>query len=199
MRLSAAHVHFTRQRDAFWTLLRISTHADFQSISNFPNTLQSCDRYINHFSNTVFAPELYCSPTCSANCAENSTLCNATMPDMYAFQAGPKPTTQGTQDNKDTPSQFTPNVLPCRVHHDGPVDSLERFWAPASDSKGTICLMKNYTFQSTYSYDSRSITNFQSTQIQHRLHSSEAASFVGAAWPFPKDIKARPSQLDNAI
>ena len=26
--------------------------------------------------------------------------------------------------------QCTPNLLPCRVHHDGPVEASTRYWAP---------------------------------------------------------------------
>lgn len=26
--------------------------------------------------------------------------------------------------------QCTPNILPCRIHHDGPVDASPRYWAP---------------------------------------------------------------------
>ncbi|KAJ6141627.1 ribonuclease H2 subunit C [Penicillium chermesinum] len=60
------------------------------------------------------------------------------MPDMYGFQAGAQSTTQGTADDQHTPSQLTPNVLPCRIHHDGPIEALERFWAPASNPKDSV-------------------------------------------------------------
>ncbi|KAL4806426.1 ribonuclease H2 non-catalytic subunit-domain-containing protein [Aspergillus unguis] len=29
----------------------------------------------------------------------------------------------------------TPNILPCRIHHDGPVDSVNRYWKPIADEK----------------------------------------------------------------
>ncbi|KAF2143912.1 uncharacterized protein K452DRAFT_215171, partial [Aplosporella prunicola CBS 121167] len=29
----------------------------------------------------------------------------------------------------------TPNLLPCRVHHDGPVNAAERYWAPSSSAR----------------------------------------------------------------
>ncbi|KAL3476249.1 ribonuclease H2 non-catalytic subunit-domain-containing protein, partial [Aspergillus californicus] len=47
---------------------------------------------------------------------------------MFAIQpqqtAEPKPS-----DN------CTPNILPCRIHHDGPVSSLDRYWTPTPDEK----------------------------------------------------------------
>ncbi|KAJ6086097.1 hypothetical protein N7486_010378 [Penicillium sp. IBT 16267x] len=55
------------------------------------------------------------------------------MPDMYAFQAGPGPKTQ--QKDKYSAPQLTPNILPCQIHHDGPIASCDRFWTPATDAK----------------------------------------------------------------
>ncbi|KAJ5179065.1 Ribonuclease H2 subunit C [Penicillium capsulatum] len=54
------------------------------------------------------------------------------MPDMFSFQAS-KPTSGSNTDASTL--KLTPNVLPCRIHHDGPIDSPERFWAPATDEK----------------------------------------------------------------
>ncbi|KAJ5623759.1 hypothetical protein N7510_000068 [Penicillium lagena] len=45
---------------------------------------------------------------------------------MYAFHSA-----------KDSPTRYTPHVLPCRIHHDGPIESTERFWAPQPDKDGT--------------------------------------------------------------
>ncbi|KAJ5653628.1 hypothetical protein N7490_000631 [Penicillium lividum] len=55
------------------------------------------------------------------------------MPDMYAFQAGPLPKTQ-QKDESSTP-KLTPNILPCQIHHDGPIASCDRLWTPATDAK----------------------------------------------------------------
>ncbi|KAL4896238.1 ribonuclease H2 subunit C [Aspergillus ambiguus] len=44
---------------------------------------------------------------------------------MFALQRSP----QSTSD------KCTPNILPCRVHHDGPIKSVERFWTPFPDEK----------------------------------------------------------------
>ncbi|EON60841.1 hypothetical protein W97_00051 [Coniosporium apollinis CBS 100218] len=30
----------------------------------------------------------------------------------------------------------TPNVLPCRINHNGPVDASERYWQPKTDDDG---------------------------------------------------------------
>ena len=29
-----------------------------------------------------------------------------------------------------SPTSYIPNILPCRVHHDGPVGNLQRYWKP---------------------------------------------------------------------
>ncbi|CEJ61763.1 hypothetical protein PMG11_10283 [Penicillium brasilianum] len=55
------------------------------------------------------------------------------MTEMYAFQAGSKPISSLVSDEETT--KFTPNVLPCRIHHDGPIESTNRFWIPQTDEK----------------------------------------------------------------
>lgn len=32
--------------------------------------------------------------------------------------------------------QCTPNILPCRIHHDGPVEASPRYWAPETAKDG---------------------------------------------------------------
>ncbi|KAL4998160.1 ribonuclease H2 non-catalytic subunit-domain-containing protein [Aspergillus recurvatus] len=51
---------------------------------------------------------------------------------MFAIQ----PQQKGLE-SKDTASSdnCTPNILPCRIHHDGPVESLNRYWTPTTDEK----------------------------------------------------------------
>ncbi|KAL8840720.1 MAG: hypothetical protein Q9170_001238 [Blastenia crenularia] len=39
---------------------------------------------------------------------------------------------------KGPPSECTPNLLPCRIHHDGPVNASERYWAPKPSEDGTF-------------------------------------------------------------
>lgn len=56
-----------------------------------------------------------------------------TMPDMYAIQSS-----KATSEQDESIVQYTPNIIPCRVHHDGPVDSLDRYWMPVEDEKGTF-------------------------------------------------------------
>lgn len=36
-----------------------------------------------------------------------------------------------------TPSKCTPNLVPCRVHHDGPADASGRYWNPEVNWDGT--------------------------------------------------------------
>lgn len=37
----------------------------------------------------------------------------------------------------DTTRKCIPNLLPCRIHRDGPVDATPRYWSPEID-KGTF-------------------------------------------------------------
>ncbi|KAJ5990122.1 hypothetical protein N7522_010329 [Penicillium canescens] len=54
------------------------------------------------------------------------------MPDMYAI----RPCTKADTQSKDTSTpQYTPNIIPCKIHHDGAIDSLDRYWAPVTDEK----------------------------------------------------------------
>ncbi|KAJ5138950.1 Ribonuclease H2 subunit C [Penicillium bovifimosum] len=57
------------------------------------------------------------------------------MPDMYAFQPSSKAPSQS--EKNDASLQYTPNIIPCRVHHDGPVESVERYWTPVADKDNT--------------------------------------------------------------
>ncbi|KAJ5674249.1 Ribonuclease H2 subunit C [Penicillium macrosclerotiorum] len=52
---------------------------------------------------------------------------------MYAFQTGSQPASQSPKEN--FAPRVTPNILPCRINHDGPIDSSERFWAPVTDEE----------------------------------------------------------------
>ncbi|KAL4938077.1 hypothetical protein BDV06DRAFT_201739 [Aspergillus oleicola] len=50
---------------------------------------------------------------------------------MFAIQ--PK---QQTSESKDESlGNCTPNIIPCRIHHDGPVKSLDLYWKPVADEK----------------------------------------------------------------
>lgn len=35
------------------------------------------------------------------------------------------------------PQKCTPNVLPARINHNGPIPSTTQYWKPSTDSKGT--------------------------------------------------------------
>ncbi|KAL1977418.1 hypothetical protein VTN31DRAFT_277 [Thermomyces dupontii] len=37
---------------------------------------------------------------------------------------------------QSSPNTYTPNILPCRIHHDGPVDLSTRYWQPTKDDNG---------------------------------------------------------------
>ncbi|BCS30249.1 ribonuclease H2 subunit C [Aspergillus puulaauensis] len=51
---------------------------------------------------------------------------------MFALQSKQQGT--DTKDN-ETLGNCTPNILPCRIHHDGPAKSLNRYWMPIADEK----------------------------------------------------------------
>ncbi|EPS31966.1 hypothetical protein PDE_06925 [Penicillium oxalicum 114-2] len=55
------------------------------------------------------------------------------MLDMHTFQAGSKPLNSQTENEQVT--KFTPNILPCRIHHDGPIESPDRFWITQTDEQ----------------------------------------------------------------
>ncbi|KAL8769951.1 MAG: hypothetical protein Q9209_004198 [Squamulea sp. 1 TL-2023] len=42
------------------------------------------------------------------------------------------------QKPKETPRECTPNLLPCRIHHDGPVNATRRYWDPQHDKDGNL-------------------------------------------------------------
>ncbi|OJD19394.1 hypothetical protein AJ78_00664 [Emergomyces pasteurianus Ep9510] len=51
---------------------------------------------------------------------------------MFAIQS-PKNGTASDQEG----SSITPNILPCRIHHDGPVHISSRYWKPVFDDGNT--------------------------------------------------------------
>lgn len=42
------------------------------------------------------------------------------------------------RNNNELPQQCTPNLLPCRINHDGPVNASRRYWAPEHDEDGNL-------------------------------------------------------------
>ncbi|KAF2273489.1 uncharacterized protein EI97DRAFT_435913 [Westerdykella ornata] len=36
------------------------------------------------------------------------------------------------------PQKYTPNLLPARIHHDGPINDPQRYWTPEKDEDGTL-------------------------------------------------------------
>ncbi|EIT73144.1 putative ribonuclease H2 subunit C [Aspergillus flavus] len=51
---------------------------------------------------------------------------------MFAVQ--PQQESSGSEDVNST-KNVTPNILPCRIHHDGPVGPLGRYWKSETDEK----------------------------------------------------------------
>lgn len=44
----------------------------------------------------------------------------------------------------------TPNIIPCRIHHDGPVESLDRYWQPVADKEGILQPQDIFQFSKWY-------------------------------------------------
>lgn len=71
---------------------------------------------------------------------------------MFALQSAQK----NSSDAETAPAanSYTPNILPCRIHHDGPVETLKRYWNPVADENGKITSREfihcNYKFFRTY-------------------------------------------------
>ncbi|KAL2817386.1 ribonuclease H2 non-catalytic subunit-domain-containing protein [Aspergillus granulosus] len=57
-----------------------------------------------------------------------SSLSLCTRSKMFSIQ--PR---QSTESNSQDSKSYTPNILPCRIHHDGPVESIDRYWTPVPD------------------------------------------------------------------
>ncbi|KAL8807313.1 MAG: hypothetical protein Q9182_000818 [Xanthomendoza sp. 2 TL-2023] len=38
--------------------------------------------------------------------------------------------------SEEQSSRFTLNLLPCRIHHDGPINTTPRYWDPTTDKDG---------------------------------------------------------------
>ncbi|KAE8354620.1 ribonuclease H2 non-catalytic subunit-domain-containing protein [Aspergillus coremiiformis] len=51
---------------------------------------------------------------------------------MFAIQ--PQQQSSGSE-NANSTDNVTPNILPCRIHHDGPVPRLNRYWRSEADEK----------------------------------------------------------------
>ncbi|BDD55754.1 hypothetical protein MPDQ_007334 [Monascus purpureus] len=54
---------------------------------------------------------------------------------MFAIRS---PSTQPSSSDKEAAMNcFIPNILPCRIHHDGLVESVDRYWAPVHEKDNT--------------------------------------------------------------
>ncbi|KAL8844781.1 MAG: hypothetical protein Q9205_001483 [Flavoplaca limonia] len=42
------------------------------------------------------------------------------------------------RNDNEAPQECTPNLLPCRINHDGPVNASRRYWAPEHDKDGNL-------------------------------------------------------------
>lgn len=53
---------------------------------------------------------------------------------MFALRS----TSKSSNSIETLSGNCTPNVLPCRIHYDGPIDASKRHWDAVKDEKGTI-------------------------------------------------------------
>ncbi|RWQ94715.1 putative ribonuclease H2 subunit C [Paecilomyces variotii] len=83
---------------------------------------------------------------------------------MFALQSA-----QSISPETDTQSSntSTPNILPCRIHHDGPLESLERYWKPLVDENGIILLHECLEFRTLRSALSWNITRSLLTHVNY--------------------------------
>ena len=103
---------------------------------------------------------------------------------MYAFQAGSKPISSVTGEEQST--KFTPNILPCRIHHDGPIESTDRFWIPQTDEKG---MHHNMACPNSPLHINIQYSDIVFLQIAIKLHTFEDAGYEVGALRFPRAIK----------
>lgn len=85
---------------------------------------------------------------------------------MYTFQS----LKQVTQSENDCTPRLRPNILPCRIHHDGPIDSTDRFWTPSTDARGTHAstYTDNYPNHREKLTNSANLDNNQSSHFRGR-------------------------------
>ncbi|EKV04487.1 Ribonuclease H2, subunit C [Penicillium digitatum] len=57
------------------------------------------------------------------------------MPGMYAIRPCSKAISLSKK--KDSTGQLMPNILPCRIHHDGPINSWDRYWTVKDEKDNT--------------------------------------------------------------
>lgn len=62
---------------------------------------------------------------------------------MLALQSSRK-----SADSTSFADCCTPNVLPCKIHHDGPVEMSQRYWKPVKDEKGNNIILLLLTVDS---------------------------------------------------
>lgn len=68
--------------------------------------------------------------------------------------------------------QCTPNILPCRIHHDGPVDAAPRYWAPKT-AKGQFSVASRLhppqtTIRGLYISDGKPEAYFRGRKLRGR-------------------------------
>lgn len=71
------------------------------------------------------------------------------------------------QQTKDHKGQCTANVLPCRINHNGPVNTSERYWAPTTE--GTFSPSPMITSSDLITPDGKQIAYFRGRKL-HGKH-----------------------------
>ena len=112
------------------------------------------------------------------------------MPEMYVFQGCSKPISSVTIDEHT--EKFTPNILPCRIHHDGPIESTDRFWIPQTDEKGTH---HGITCGNIPLRIRIQCSDILFLQIRTKPHILEDAGYEVGVSRFPRPIKVRAEML----
>jgi ribonuclease H2 subunit C len=97
-----------------------------------------------------------------------------------------------------SPQKTTPNLLPTRIHHNGPINSAARYWTPSTDDKGDI--PANLAFRNIAKADSPN----PGTQHVHfrgrHLHGTPIAlpdNYTGAVLRVTDELAPRLQQAAN--
>jgi hypothetical protein len=56
---------------------------------------------------------------------------------------------ESQDSNATSPSDnCTPNIIPCKIHHDGPLETPKRYWNPIQDDDGKRFFFQLLLFES---------------------------------------------------
>lgn len=69
------------------------------------------------------------------------------------------------RQSNDTSAKVTPNLLPCRIHHDGSVGSTGSYWAPSTDSGNKTQTHSCMPPYSKFSAEGKKVSHFRGREL----------------------------------